>query len=303
MDLVSVILSTYNEPCEMISQSIDSIINQTYNNLEIILINDNPSRKDLDDLLKKYEKKDNRIKYIKNIENKGLVFSLNEGIKHASGNLIARMDADDISEIDRIEKQIIFLNEHDYDIVGSCIMKIDEDNNEIGQLVLPSFHKDIVRFIQYGSCVLHPTWLVKKNVYMKLEGYRNIAACEDYDFLLRAIFCGYKLGNIPDIGLKYRIRSTGVSQKSNIKQKLTMYYLAKKFKNKKDTSISDLNEYLNSSNYLNDFKKLGKYEEYKERFKNGNWFIIFLIPFNKFFYFNLIAHSKQKEREKYRIKL
>lgn len=303
MNLVSVILSTYNEPCEMISHSIDSLINQTYNNLEIILINDNPVRKDLDDLLKKYEKKDNRIKYIKHTENKGLVFSLNEGIKYANGNLIARMDADDISEIDRIEKQIIFLNKYHYDLVGSCIMKIDESDNKIGQLILPSFHKDIVRFIQYGSCVLHPTWLVKKSVYMKLKGYRYIAACEDYDFLLRAIHCGYKLGNIPDIGLKYRIRSTGISQSSNIKQKLTMYYLANKFKNKIDTSISDLNKYLKSSNYLKDFKKLEKYEEYKKRFNNGNFFIIFLIIFNKFFYFNMIAHYKQKEREKYRIKL
>jgi glycosyltransferase involved in cell wall biosynthesis len=302
MKLVSIILSAYNEPLEMISKSVNSLIDQTYKNLEIILINDNPSRKDLDDLLNGYKKKDNRIRYIKHTKNRGLVYSLNEGIKNAKGDIIARMDADDISEKDRIEKQIAFLKKHSCDIVGSCIVKIDENDNKIGELTLPTLHNDIVRFMQYGSYVLHPTWLVKKQVYIDLEGYRNIAACEDYDFLLRAIINGYKLGNTPNIGLKYRIRSDGISQSSDTKQKLTMYYLAKKFKNKTSTQMSDLNKYLNSPKYQKEYKRLEKYRKYKNDLNNGNYFKILPIILNKYFYINLIAHYKRKEGEKYRAK-
>ena len=286
----------------MVSKSIDSIIGQTYKNLEIILINDNPLRKDLDQLLNAYKRKDSRVRYIKHTQNKGLVYSLNEGIKASKGNIIARMDADDISKKDRIERQIAFLDKYSYDIVGSCITKIDENDNIIGELIPPSLHNDIVRYMQYGSFVLHPTWLIKKQVYADLDGYRNIATCEDYDFLLRAISHGYKLGNIPSIGLEYRIRSDGISQSSDTKQRLIMYYLAKRFKNGAGTPISTLEKYLNSSNYQKNYKRLEKYSKYKKCLSSGKLYALFPTIFNKYFYINLIAHYKQKESRKHRIK-
>ena len=105
MSLISVILSTYNEPCDMIVKSIDSILNQTYRTFELILINDNPAREELDILLNKYEKSDSRIIYNKNTENEGLVYCLNKAVGLATGDYIARMDADDISRPDRLELQ------------------------------------------------------------------------------------------------------------------------------------------------------------------------------------------------------
>ena len=109
MDLITILLSAYNEPIYMIKKSVESILSQTYTNIEVILINDNPQYMELDQLFKKYRSRDARVRYVYHEENKGLVYSLNEGIKMATGNYVARMDADDISYCDRLEKQIKFL--------------------------------------------------------------------------------------------------------------------------------------------------------------------------------------------------
>ena len=109
MEKISVILCTYNEPYEMIVESISSILCQTYSYFELILINDNPTRTDLNNQLFEISSTDARIKYIKNEENIGLVKSLNKGICLSTGEFIARMDADDVSYKNRLEMQLDFI--------------------------------------------------------------------------------------------------------------------------------------------------------------------------------------------------
>lgn len=106
---ISVIMSTYNETEDQIDLAINSILNQSFANFELILINDNPDNNKLDNQLRDYKRKDQRIKYIKNLENMGLASSLNIGLKNASSKYIARMDADDISMPDRLKVEIDFL--------------------------------------------------------------------------------------------------------------------------------------------------------------------------------------------------
>ncbi|HDL4956660.1 TPA: glycosyltransferase, partial [Mannheimia haemolytica] len=94
---ISVVMSTYNEPVEWVEKSIRSILNQTYDNIEVIVICDNPDNKGIVDLLNLIKEGDNRVVLHFNERNKGLIYSLNKAINLSSGEYIARMDADDIS--------------------------------------------------------------------------------------------------------------------------------------------------------------------------------------------------------------
>lgn len=93
---ISVIMSAYNESFDELSRSIDSIINQTYKNIEFIIVSDNPENKEIKKAVQVAN--DQRIKYLENKENVGLVQSLNRAISEATGSIITRMDADDISK-------------------------------------------------------------------------------------------------------------------------------------------------------------------------------------------------------------
>ena len=305
MEKISVILCTYNEPYEMIVESISSILCQTYSYFELILINDNPTRTDLNNQLFEISSTDARVKYIKNEENIGLVKSLNKGICLSTGEFIARMDADDVSYKNRLEMQLDFIKKSGCDIVGCNVDKIDENGNYLGEILLPTENKKIKKYMRYGSCVLHPTWLVRKGVYIKLGGYRNIPTCEDFDFLLRAINSSFILGNMQQKGLKYRIRNTSISQTFHIKQKLIMYYEIKEYKSGKNTKIEDLEYYISSDQYKKDYNKLLKYDGAKAIVESDashlkeKLFSFFYMLTNKYFLQNIIEHLKMKERIKY----
>ena len=267
MEIISVLLCTYNEPLKYLKLSIESILSQTYTNIQLIIVNDNPKRADMADLLAAYAREDSRIKYIVNPSNIGLVSSLNAGLKDAIGEYIARMDADDIATKDRLEKQLEFLQVKSYDMVGCNAIKIDENGKEIGYLNVPTAHEKIKEYQLYGGCVLHPTWLGKREVFEKLNGYRLVYACEDFDFILRVIQNGFKIGNMPAYGLYYRIRTESVSSKANIRQKLTMYYLIDNGAYQNVPSVEMLEKYLNSVKYKDDFATLEMYEFVKANMK------------------------------------
>ena len=219
-------------------------------------------------------------------------------------SFVARMDADDIATKDRLEKQLEFLQVKSYDMVGCNAIKIDENGKEIGYLNVPTAHEKIKEYQLYGGCVLHPTWLGKREVFEKLNGYRLVYACEDFDFILRAIQNGFKIGNMPAYGLYYRIRTESVSSKANIRQKLTMYYLIDNGAYQNVPSVEMLEKYLNSVKYKDDFATLEMYEFIKANMKTNKSNLIriydlFRIIRNKYFYRNLIEHLKMKEREKY----
>src|SRR5699024_5552594 len=118
--LVSVIMSVYNETETELALAIESILNQTYKDIEFIIVLDAPDNELVLKLIKKYQTSDDRIKIIINNQNQGLAKSLNTGIKSSSGEYIARMDADDISFKNRLDVQISFLEKNaDYDIVST----------------------------------------------------------------------------------------------------------------------------------------------------------------------------------------
>ena len=125
MCLVSVLMSTYNESELELRLAIESILNQTYRNIEFIIVSDNPQNTMLQNIINEYQKKDRRIKVILNNENLGLPRSLNKGIEQARGKYIARMDADDISLPNRIEEEMDFMLINNLDMVAALQINID----------------------------------------------------------------------------------------------------------------------------------------------------------------------------------
>lgn len=281
-ELVTIIMSVYNETNKQLDQSINSILNQTYKNLEIIIVNDNPDNSRISDFLNKLT--DARIRILTNDSNRGLVYSLNRALKSANGKIIARMDADDISEIRRIEIEYNYLKMNKLDLVGSWIKIIDNKSNQIGELKFPTEMKGINHQIKLGGCVAHPTWLGRKTVFCHLAGYRMISYCEDYDFLLRALKAGFKIGNVPFFGLNYRVRSEGVSISNKNKQLVIRRFLAKNFDVIDKLSIDDINSFIQSQKYVNEIKSLENYEKLKKQIKSKDAFAMIQIFSNINFY-------------------
>ncbi|MEY0935244.1 glycosyltransferase [Providencia rettgeri] len=235
-ELVSIILPVYNAE-RFLYEAIDSIVNQTHKNLQIIIINDGSSDKSLD-IINSFI--DGRITVI-NRDNKGLIYSLNEGLNIANGNYIARMDADDIARFDRIEKQLCFLKKNkNVAIVGSYANLIDEDGNNIGLKKKPSSDTIIKAVCFFGSPFIHPSVMFNKNL-IKEELYysNNFVHAEDYELWARLI-ANKELSffNIKDTLLKYRIVSTSVSRKYEGQQKKSHENITKKYFLKKNDNSS-----------------------------------------------------------------
>lgn len=237
-ELISVLMCAYNEPLDYISQAVTSIINQTYCNIEYIIIIDRPDRRDVEAYLDGLG--DERISYYVNEKNMGLAESLNKGLQLCNGKYIARMDADDIAFLDRLERQYTYMQRHDVDILGGQTTNIDETGKSCGKTAPPIYDRYIRKYIGLGGGLPHPTWFVKQSVYRKLQGYRNIRLIEDYDFLIRAVTQGYRFGCLGESCLYYRKNNTGISQSNKGLQKVMSDILRRQYKKNKLLTIEEL---------------------------------------------------------------
>ncbi len=202
--LVSVIIPVYNAN-GFLAGAIESIQNQTYKNLEIIIIDDG-STDETPKILKSLTKKDKHIKILTNKKNLNIASSLNRGIKLAKGKYIARMDADDIALTNRIEKQIKFLQTHpDVVILGGQCKTIDINNIIIGHKFFPITDTQIRDALYYENPIQHPTVIFNTNLIPKNFSWYNsdLPPAEDYDLFFRLAKFG-KLHNLNTVVLKYR---------------------------------------------------------------------------------------------------
>ena len=263
----SVIMATYKESIECLKQSIESIINQTYNDFEFIIILDNPDNKEHIAFINDYVCKDERIKFYINDKNMGLTNTLNRGLKLAEGKYVCRMDADDISELYRMEHQKKYLEENDFDLIGGISQMIDEDGNTIYSIKkVPTNFKKIKKCIKYNQVISHPTWFGKKEVFDKLNGYRNMPLCEDYDFTLRAILQGFKISNVNECVLKYRMTKDSISRSNLFEQYLFARYITKQYSEGKVSEVEEAKAYVKKN--LSD-KNAKRYLKGNERFNNA----------------------------------
>ena len=196
-------MGVYNLPEKnFLRKAINSILNQSYENFEFIICDDG-SIDSIFDNLKEFAARDKRIKLLRNEHNKGLSYTLNKCLAHATGEYVARMDADDISLPTRLETQISFLEKNpDYAMVGSNIYLM-ADEIRWGCRRLPEFpqRKDFL----FTSPFVHPSIMIRRTILSELGGYREDAVrCEDYDLWMRLYSKGYKGCNIQQFLLEFR---------------------------------------------------------------------------------------------------
>ena len=265
-ELISVILSTYNESLYEVKRCITSIIEQSYKEIEVIVICDNPDNSIVIDYLQSI--RDDRIRVYYNQKNRGLVYCLNYGLSLAHGSFIARVDADDYCIGDRFRKQLNYLNENKLDLIGSWIKLINENGVVIGDMIFPTSNSDIRSKIKKMSCIAHPTWFGRKKIFDDIGGYRNIDYCEDYDFLLRIISKGYKVGNIPEYCLCYQVRKKSISGGHHAEQMIRTRYLARLSKSELE-DLTTITQFFNSKRYWRDVNRFEKYTEHMTYFRQG----------------------------------
>lgn len=243
--LISVIMPCFNEKKEFFEKAVDSVLNQTYKNLELIIVLDNPHNEILKHVALEYSQQDSRIRFYVNNKNLGLVNNLNYAITLAKGDIIGRLDADDVASKNRFEEQIKYIEE--YDIISSNFAFINEAGNLIRHRVFPSEFIDVKRYLLYNAdCMYHTTWLIKKEVYYKLNFYRDIGPFEDYDLLLRALKHGFKLYNNKEELNYVRINPIGISITNKVLQHLGSEYIRENANVIDSINKDDIESYLSS---------------------------------------------------------
>lgn len=203
--LISVVMPTYN--CrKYVGKAIESILNQTYQNIELIIV-DGHSNDGTEKILNKYTDIDNRIQIVYD-EGKGIGAALKLGCELAKGEYIARMDSDDISLPQRLEDELQMIQSDDKIVLVSCsAIYIDENDDFMGL----SFPYTLQRLLKKNpSSVLHPGVLMRKDAYLQAGGYPAIIRVEDYFLWSRLIKRGYfKIIKYPLV--KYRITAGALS--------------------------------------------------------------------------------------------
>ncbi len=202
---ISVIMGVYNASnYDTLISAVNSILNQSFKTFELIICDDG-STNETYEVLKTLENRDDRIRLIENDKNSGLAYSLNRCISMANGKYIARMDADDISLPNRLEKQIRFLKENpEYDFVGCNVFLIDA-NGRWGK----RYHKDKIekKDFLFNSPFTHPTIMIKKHVIDAVHGYRVekvTRRAEDYELWMRLYANGFRGYNLQDFLFEFR---------------------------------------------------------------------------------------------------
>ena len=232
--LISILLPVYNAE-KHIKKALNSITNQTYKNLEIICIDDGSSDNSLQ-IIENLAKDDQRLKVYKNEQNLGLIRTLNKAIDLTKGEYIARMDADDVSLPERLEKQLNFLKRNNLDMVDCQI----EYTNEKGHIFkrnsfVPSTQKALLFYSFFKTPLLHPTILCKSKI-LKENIYifdKSIIHCEDYQLWTRLLQKKYSIKKMSEKLYIQLVNADSVSnkfehiQKQNIKFYFNAYITRK----------------------------------------------------------------------------
>lgn len=204
--MVSVIMATFNEPKLFIEASIASILNQTYSNLELLIADDSTNPETVK-VINDFAASDSRVIVIRKAERMGFVNALNEALHLAKGDLIARMDGDDISVPQRFEIQLRYAAGHpEVDVFGGDMDIIDENNEKKSERHYPTTPAAIQRKFIFRSPFAHPTLMFKRKIIDAGFHYNpNYKKAEDIDFLMRLYKNGYAFGNTGEKLLRYRV--------------------------------------------------------------------------------------------------
>ncbi|WP_302608442.1 glycosyltransferase [uncultured Bacteroides sp.] len=218
--MFSVLLSLYvkEQPSNLI-QSLDSLFSQTLLPSEIILVKDGPLTSELDAVVSDYVQRYPILKVVVLKENQGLGKALNEGLKHCSYDLVARMDTDDISKPDRFEKQLKVFQQHpEIDVCGAWIEEFYNDVSDIVSIrKVPESHAEIFKYAEKRSPVNHPVVMFRKRAVLNAGGYLHFWLFEDYYLWVRMLMNHCTFYNIPESLLYFRASPEMVKRRGGMK--------------------------------------------------------------------------------------
>lgn len=192
-----------------LQDSIDSIIKQTLPPDCIHLIQDGPINHKMKNLIDEYEKRYSNIKSLK-LPKKGLPYALNQSIMQTETKYYARMDCDDISLPNRLEKQVEYLDKNlDIDMLGGWSIEFSQDIQKEKGFInkRPSTYKKVKEYFHYRSSFIHPTLVLRMTVFDKIGYYdENFLTAQDLEFCARALKKNIKISNLQEPLLYYRIK-------------------------------------------------------------------------------------------------
>ncbi len=227
----------WNTPTVFFEKAVQSILNQDYKDFELIIIED-PSENTQKNIISNFN--DFRIKYFLNKNRTSFVDQLNKGIELAQGKIIARMDADDISEPNRLSNELDFLiSNPEINLVGSNLTIINENDKIIGTRKYPEISAEISQKMRIRNVIAHPTAMFYKKDFQEIGCYKpEFEMLTDYDLFCQLILKNKKLYNLQQPLLKYRMHLSG-SKNYELKKQLrdTIRIKQKYFRFKKGWTI------------------------------------------------------------------
>ncbi|ABM72596.1 Hypothetical protein P9515_13891 [Prochlorococcus marinus str. MIT 9515] len=259
---ISILMPAYNSE-EFISRSIESVIKQSFLNFELIIVDDG-SRDATKEIVNMYKHNNNKIKLFTK-SNSGITETLNFGLKKCKGEWIARLDSDDLSRFDRLEKQLLIAESNrNTGLVGSDAIFIDSLDNNLYSFSYPSTHKELTNnLLSCKKFFPHSSAFFNRELVESIGAYRQRAGIsEDWDLWLR-LASKSKIINIKKPLLKIRIHENRISNKNSLKQSFDTRFVivANLLSTKKNYDPLDLlsdEEFINYKNYIEIFlEKLG----------------------------------------------
>ena len=207
---VSVLMAVYNAS-RFLREAVDSIVNQTFTDFELVVVDDGSTDGSFGVLA---TCPDDRIRLIR-ADHTGLTGALNAGLAACKGDLIARMDADDIADVGRLAAQVRYFDQHpEVHIVCSDVLTIDAEGSLTGRVVMKGLNNDVLRdgllYKRVIKPIVHPTVMMRRAVVERLRGYRDFRCAEDHDFWLRAVDA-FVVRRLNCFLLKYRLHDGSVS--------------------------------------------------------------------------------------------
>ena len=216
--MISVVMSVYNGE-RFLREAVESILHQSFRSFEFIIVDDG-STDSSPRILEEYARRDPRVRVLRQA-NRGLVESLNRGIREAQGKYIARMDADDVALPSRLEAQVEFMEHYpDVAVLGGAVEFIDAEGNSLRTSYYPTGDEEIQAALLHECPIQHPAVLMRREPVLAAGGYRRaVTDAEDYDLWMR-LGERMRLANLPEVVLRYRLHGDQISLKKRRRQTL-----------------------------------------------------------------------------------
>lgn len=225
MAAISVIMSVRNGANDL-PRSVQSILQQSFSDFEFIICDDGSSDETLE-VLNYFQQTDNRIVVLHNDSCMGLAFSLNSCIAVSKSNILARQDADDFSELDRLEKQYAFyLNHPDYAIIGTGYYKVNR-NGDVLEKCLPTESPTALGQIRGGQ-YMHPSWMMRKDMLQDVGLYtvnKYTKRSQDYHLVMKLLGVGYSIYNMQEILYDYTVDDSTMMRARNWKNVIGLIWI------------------------------------------------------------------------------